>query len=60
MQMNGIGFSLWGGKGRSLAVTDKIKRTVFDVGEPSFVEGQSPLTRMIQRLSRDRIAFGKP
>jgi hypothetical protein len=60
VQMNGIGFSLWGYKRGSLTVADKVKRTVFDVGEPFFVEAQGPLTRMIQGLSRDGIAFGKP
>ena len=57
--MNSIGVSLRGHQRGSLTVGDKVKRTVFDVGEPFFVEGQGALTRMIQGLGRDGIAFGQ-
>ena len=43
----------------SLAVGDKVKGAVFDVGEPCFVEAHRPLAGMVQSLDSDGITFGK-
>ena len=60
LQMDAIGFSLWGEQRGSLAVGDKVKRTVFDIGEPFLVEDNRPLAGMVQCLKRDGITFGQP
>ena len=58
--MHGIQLSLWGKKRGSLAVGNKVKGAVFDVGEPCFVEAQGALAGVVHSLGGDGIAFGKP
>ena len=58
--MHGIQLSLRGKKRGSLAVGNKVKGAVFDVGEPCLVEAHRLLACMVQSFSRDGIAFGKP
>ncbi len=58
--MNTVGFSVWGEQRGSLTMGDKVKRAVFDIGEPFLVEDHRPLAGMVQCLKRDGITFGKP
>jgi len=47
MQMDRIGLTAGSEQRWPLAVTDKVKRAVFDVGEPSLVKEKRPLTGMV-------------